>query len=147
VRRIRTAVVLVAAALTCAALWAASETLGQAGGGAAAGDIRAAAEAKRAKLAAARQMYEITTAKHGVPPMEGLYTWSRRWMEAERDAAADDAGRRAAVDAHAARMKSLAERAAKAFDAGRLSAADACAPRYYAAEAEQWRAEAAGRGQ
>ena len=141
----RIPIVVVSAALTCAAWWAAAGALGQAEGGAAGAAANpAAAEAKRARLDAAKQMYEITLARHGAPAMESRYTWSRRWMEAERDAAADDAARHAAVNAHADRMKLLAEQSAKLHDAGRLQFADACAARYYAAEAEQWRAEAAG---
>jgi hypothetical protein len=143
VRRIP--IVVVVAALGCAMWWAAAGAPGQVGGGAAGVAANpAAAEAKRVKLDAAKQMYEITAARPGAPAMESRYTWSRRWMEAERDAAADDAGRRAAVDAHADRMKALAEQSAKLHDAGRLQFVDACAARYYAAEAEQWRAEAAG---
>jgi hypothetical protein len=103
--------------------------------------------AKRAKLAAAKSTYElmVAMAEHAetrVPDTDDRYAWSRRWMEAERECAADDAGRRAAADAHLARMKRLLDVAQKRLDAGMISATEAAATRYYVAEAEQWVAEA-----
>jgi hypothetical protein len=75
--------------------------------------------------------------------MEDRYTWSRRWMEAQRDAASDDAGRRAAVTGHLNRMKPLVDRAKRLRAAGLNSAADVAAATWYAAEAEHWHAETA----
>jgi hypothetical protein len=105
--------------------------------------------AKRAKLAAAKSTYElmVAMAEHAetrVPDTDDRYAWSRRWMEAERECAAGDAGRRAAADAHLARMKRLLDVAQKRLDAGMISATEAAATRYYVAEAEQWVAEAGG---
>ena len=139
------------AALAVAGRWAGSNVIAQAPQGTAGApeENTAVAGAKRAKLAAAKSTYElmVAMAEHAetrVPDTDDRYTWSRRWMEAERECAADHAGRRAAADAHLARMKRLLDVAQKRLDAGMISATEAAATRYYVAEAEQWVAEAGG---
>jgi hypothetical protein len=139
------------AALAVAGRWAESVALAQGRQGIPASpkEIAAVAEAKRAKLAAAKSTYELMAAmaEHAetrVPDTDERYAWSRRWMEAERECAADDAGRRAAADTHLARMKRLLDVAQKRLEAGMISATEAAATRYYVAEAEQWVAEAGG---
>ena len=109
-----------------------------------------ATDARRAKLAAAKQAYEmlVDLEKRGLADgrsaVEERCTWSRRWMEAERDAAADDAARRQAVVAHRDRMKPLLAMMERRQQAGMLSGQDLAATRYFVAEAEQWAAEAGG---
>jgi hypothetical protein len=143
-------IVGVVAVLAIGGRWAGSNVIAQAPQGTAGApkENTAVAEAKRAKLSAAKSAYElmVAMAEHGgtrVPDTDDRYTWSRRWMEAERECAADDAGRRAAVTAHFDRMKPLAEVARKRHDAGMISATEAAAAYYYVAEAEQWVAETA----
>ena len=138
------------AVLAVAGRWAGSDVIAQApqGTAGASKENTAVAGAKRAKLAAAKSTYElmVAMAEHAetrVPDTDDRYTWSRRWMEAERECAADDAGRRAATAAHLDRMKRLLDVARKRLDAGMISASEAAAARYYVAEAEQWAAEAA----
>jgi hypothetical protein len=137
------------AALAVAGRWAGSNVIAQAPRGTGASEENTAvAGAKRAKLAAAKSTYElmVAMAEHAetrVPDTDDRYTWSRRWMEAERECAADDAGRRAATAAHLDRMKRLLDVARKRHEAGMISATEAAAAHYYVAEAEQWIAEAA----
>jgi hypothetical protein len=143
-------IVALVAALAVAGRWAGSNVIAQApqGTAGASEENTAVAGAKRAKLSAAKSAYElmVAMAEHGgtrVPATDDRYTWSRRWMEAERECAADDAGRRAATAAHLDRMKRLLDVARKRHEAGMISATEAAATYYYVAEAEQWVAEAA----
>jgi hypothetical protein len=104
---------------------------------------------RQAKLAAARGLYEVQV-KARAAGLSGLdewgmtdqYTWSRRWMEAQRDLAADPAGRRAAVAAHLDRMRPTLKSLEAMFKSGSAQFRDVLAARYYVAEAEQWLADA-----
>jgi hypothetical protein len=64
---------------------------------------------------AARKAYEVCATVYAeLAPgadNEKCYLWSRRWLEAERQLAADADVDRAAVAAHLERMKKLAEAA------------------------------------
>ena len=140
-------------ALAVAGRWAGSgaSARAQPAGGKGADRNAAVEAAKRAKLTEAKTAYDLMVdlAQHGGGregpfDTDDRYTWSRRWMEAERDVAPDDAARRAAAAAHLARMKRLRDVAERRQQAGMISATEAAATRYYAAEAEQWVAEAGG---
>ena len=107
---------------------------------------------KRTKLEAAKQAYELVVDSElrggpaGRSDVEDRCTWSRRWMEAERDTAADEAGRRRAVVAHLERMKPMLAVMERRQEAGMISARDVASMRYFLAEAELWAKEAGGKG-
>jgi uncharacterized protein YpmB len=135
-------VLAVAVALAVAGRWTVSRASAQAQPAA----VKAAEPnseiqtAKRIKLAAAKTTYQVMVdiAEHGggrgIPfDTDDHYAWSRRWMDAER---------RAAAAAHLERIRRLLDVALKRQEAGMISAADAAGTRYYTAEAEQWVAEA-----
>lgn len=67
---------------------------------------------------------------------EDVYAWSRRWMEAEQDAATDRPAALAAAEAHLARMTELAERTEKLHQAGQTAAGRVAAARFYRIDAE-----------
>jgi hypothetical protein len=73
---------------------------------------------------------------------EKVYRWSRRWMEAERDMAANKAKRLAAFQSHLERMKILEK---EVHDYGSLRSTipvqQMAATTFYRAEAETWLAE------
>ena len=108
--------------------------------------------AKRAAmLEAARKTYQLLQPTRGVewegsdsvyPAAEHMYIWSRRWMEAERDAADDPEGRAAAVAAHLDRMRQWDRRVQRRAGVGLLPESQAKAAEYFVAEAELWAAEA-----
>ena len=70
--------------------------------------------------------------------LEERYTWSRRWMDAERDSAASGADRRRATEAHLGRMKRLPGVTERFQQAGMVFPADVAALRHFVADAEQW---------
>lgn len=110
----------------------------------------AAAEApNRADLAAtkrdtAKMTYEasLKALQVGRADAEPVYIWSRRWMEAQRDASAKKADRIAALEAHRDRMKALRKMTEQRYKAGQGSHADVLGVDFYIAEAELWLSEA-----
>ena len=145
-RRWRSAAACLAPMLLVAVAVAAQQAGAGQGAGAKEGEPR------QAKLAAARQLYEVQVKARaaGLAGVDGWgltdqYTWSRRWMEAERDLAGDAAGRRTAVAAHLDRMRPTLKSFEKLFERGQAQFRDVLAARYYVAEAEQWLAEADAR--
>jgi beta-lactamase regulating signal transducer with metallopeptidase domain len=68
-----------------------------------------------------------------------LYEWSLRWMEAQELAAADQDGRKAAVEAHWRRMRALQQKIAQMYAVGTRGgeAKDMAAANFYLAEAER----------
>lgn len=110
------------------------------------------ADPRQAKLEAAKALYEgLQQAREaGLGGVDGSglteqYTWSRHWMEAERDLAPDAAARRAAAAAHLDRMRPALKSLERLFKVGGTHFRDVLAARYYVAEAEQWLAEADAR--
>ncbi|HZN64083.1 MAG TPA: hypothetical protein VFB66_02195 [Tepidisphaeraceae bacterium] len=110
------------------------------------------ADSRQAKLAAAKALYEgqLRAREAGLSGVDGSdlteqYTWSRRWMEAERDLAPDAPARRAAAAAHLDRMRPTLKSLEALFESGGTHFRDVLAARYYVAEAEQWLAEADAR--
>lgn len=90
---------------------------------------------------AARMTYELLVVE---PPKQGAaradpeqtYTWSRRWMDAEQDAAADRPAALVAAEAHLARMRELAQRSETLYQSGQTSAAEVAAAKFYRLDAE-----------
>ena len=99
-----------------------------------------ALEAKKAKLAAAKEWHEVMAKMQAQGLRTGGFeervTWSRRWMEAERDLAPEAAGRRAAAEGHLGRVKPLLTAAEQMLQAGEMQYADVVTLRYHLADAE-----------
>jgi hypothetical protein len=112
-------------------------------------DDKAAANA-RARLAAARKVYEGMLARAKVDPntppdFEKVYLWSRRWMEAQRDVEGKKEGKLAALQGHLDRMKKL-EAFVKGMYEGKLATpVEVAAQEFYRLEAERWLAQAGGK--
>jgi len=101
----------------------------------------------RARAEAARKVYEGSLARFGIdarykPEIEHFHLWSRRWMEAEREAAGTKAERTAAAQGHLGRMKKWAKLVEQDNKAGgTFSGADVAATEFYCLEAEAWLAQ------
>jgi hypothetical protein len=97
---------------------------------------------KKALVEEARKTYEmdfrrLEAAAGGVTP-EGLYRWSRRWLEAQLDPTGIKEDRIAALRDHLKRMRDLEKRTAALAQTGQGTASDASAGRYYRIQAELW---------
>src|SRR5688572_22597422 len=123
----------------------------------AAAEPEPAAQAKAAgtplerKLAAIRKINEYADVLMQIggrgPGMDFHYAWSKRQMEAEREAAKTAKERTAAAEGHLKRMQLLEKRKVSLKYAptgveGRLTDLDVSAAQFYVAEAEQWLADA-----
>jgi len=92
---------------------------------------------------AAKKAYEAKAAAYEsglTNDVEALYSWSRRWMEAELHSAAKEDDRIAAYTAHLDRMKPLAEKIAVRMQAGARGGTpdNQDAANYFVAEAKTW---------
>ncbi len=113
-------------------------------------DPKAKADLVKAKIEAARKVYEQSVKGPGGVGGAGArlnsekaYLWSRRWMEAESEATEDKDKRLAALEAHRDRMRDLKKMVDILVKEGLTAvAADGTAADYYVAEAELWLAEA-----
>jgi RNA polymerase sigma factor (sigma-70 family) len=76
---------------------------------------------------------------------EDVYTWSVRWMAAEREAKSDKEGEAAALANHLKRMKDLEQVVKKLRGGGLVTSLDPLAVEYYIKEAEVWLARAKGK--
>lgn len=93
------------------------------------------------RVAAAKSAYEQLVVE---PPKRGearasdedTYLWSKRWMEAEQDAAADRPAALAAAEAHLTRMTELARRAKTLYESGQTGAGSVACTEYYQIDAE-----------
>jgi hypothetical protein len=101
-----------------------------------------AAENARARMEAARKVYELSwkrlSAEGGEPDYEKFYRWSQRWMEAEKELAAKKADRVAAVQGHLDRMKDMEKKVKDQLKRGFVTAAEESATVFYRLEAERW---------
>jgi hypothetical protein len=109
----------------------------------AAGQARPLVEVHQARVEAAARAHAAAHASYlaGTGPLESIYVWSVRWLNAERAQAGAADGRAAAVARHRARMDGLAAEVAKRVAAGLAGAGDGHAAAYYSAEAELWASE------
>jgi len=94
---------------------------------------------------AAQQAYEGHLRRRAVEPaapLESIYTWSRRWMEAAQTVDPSKKGRSTAIQAHLDRMKQLETKTAEQRKGGFAAAFEVAQARFYRIEAELWLAEA-----
>ncbi len=116
-----------------------------------AGGIRAAdkdeAGLKKALVETAQKTYEQNLALmkglQGVSAEE-LYSWSRRWLDAEVDLAGNKEERVAAHQRHLDRMKDLEKVLKNLAITGQGRQSDATAGTYYRTQAELWLTRAQG---
>jgi HlyD family secretion protein len=102
----------------------------------------------KARLDAARKGFEVavksmqqTRAENQTIPVgrpEDVYTWSVRWLNAERGWIIDAKYRMAALKSHAKRMKDLQLRVTEMYKGGLVPLLDVTAAEFYRAEAEVW---------
>jgi outer membrane protein TolC len=97
-----------------------------------------------AKVEAARTAYKatMTAFREGRSDSEKVYLWSRRWLEAQRDASPKLAERAAAIEAHRQRMKDLRKMAEQNYKRGQAPIADVLGADFYIAEADLWLSDA-----
>lgn len=95
------------------------------------------AEARVAAAAAAFATAQTRMAAGAASP-DVVYTWSVRWLDAERELPRKGKALLAAAQAHLARMTALEDELGKAVDRGAAPAADRAAASYYRLEAELW---------
>jgi len=103
------------------------------------------ADLARARAEAARETYEgillRRTQQPAESPLEAVYQWSRRWMEAEQSLAPDKAGKAAALRGHLERMRKLETTTAEHRKGGFAAAFEVSQTRFYRIEAELWLVE------
>ncbi len=111
------------------------------------GGASAAVANAKARAAAARKVYESLMDRRQREPgfhfdPDQAYPWSRRWMEAEKEAAQTKAERVTAVEGHLERMKKW-EKSVEADRriGGVLSPGDLAAAEFYRLEAKAWLAK------
>ncbi len=101
----------------------------------------AIAKRKHAVLELAQKTYRLDLERMRVGQTvepEHLYRWSRRWLDAQRDVAANPGERVTAYAEHLKRMESVAAMVRAQVQAGKATAADGAAADYYRAQAELW---------
>jgi hypothetical protein len=100
----------------------------------------------QARVDAAHKAYDVAVqlCKQRQPSakLEDVYTWSARWLNAQRDLSSKKEDHLAALSEHLRRMQELAEVAGKFAKAGLGSPLDSPAAEYYLHEAELWLAQA-----
>jgi hypothetical protein len=113
-------------------------------------DQKSAVDNAKARLDAARKVYQFMTESLKVTasaeprPLEPerFYLWSRRWMEAQREVSDKKEDQIGAVKAHVGRMKELEEILQKLYDTEQIDSASVLAAGFYRLEAEKWLSEA-----
>jgi WD40 repeat protein len=112
-------------------------------------NMNAAADVKKlakARVDAARKAYDYAAMllKAGSPgaKLEYSYTWSVRWLNAQRDMSSKHEDHLAALNAHLQRMQELARVTKALIETGGGSPLDSVAADYYLTEAEFWLAQA-----
>jgi hypothetical protein len=90
----------------------------------------------QARIDAAKKAYTLYEVQFtsGTATTDTLFTWSRRWYEAEHDAGIKTAG----AD-HLARVTKIQALVAKKVTMGMASTADGAAADYFVAEAQLWK--------
>ena len=104
-----------------------------------------AAKLARERLAVLGEMDQVRAAAMAAgekidvsPETEQDYLWSRRKMDAERDASRKKRHPVVAIKAHLKRMKELEERVKQLFQAQQVSRLEVLAAKVYRLEAEFW---------
>ena len=95
------------------------------------------AQLSRTRIDAAAHAYAVTEAawRAGRAPLDDVYTWSVRWLDAQRDQPVHGRALTAALGDHLTRMVDLATEVDRRVKAGSASQVDAAATAYYVAEA------------
>ena len=93
-----------------------------------------------ARVAAAATVFAATLPRlaAGAATPELVYTWSVRWLDAQRDQPLRGKALVAAAQAHLDRMTALESKVGELVKAGALPALDAAAATYYRVEAALW---------
>lgn len=104
------------------------------------------AELAKERLAVIREIHRLQmeafrTGTAGFS-IEHTYVWSRRWVEAARDASDKKADQVAALQAHLERMQQLEESAERLVKSGAAVKTDALAAKFYRLEAQHWLSQA-----
>lgn len=93
----------------------------------------------KSRLEAAQKAYQMLAKRveaGAANDVEGMYRWSQRWLDAQRDVSAKKEDQIAALEAHLGRMSELEKLAKNFAKAGQGLAQDAFAAEYYRADAE-----------
>jgi hypothetical protein len=100
------------------------------------------AQLNQARIDAAAHAYAVAEAswRVGRTPLDEVYTWSVRWLDAQRDQPVRGRALTAALADHLTRMTDLAAEVDRRVKAGSATQADAAATAYYVAEAALWAA-------
>ncbi len=100
------------------------------------------AQLAKARVAAAAKIYAATeTAVYvGRGSLDEAYTWSVRWLDAQRDQGLHGKALAAALHDHTARMQALASAVDKQIKSGTAPATAKLATDYYVVEAQLWEA-------
>jgi outer membrane protein TolC len=98
----------------------------------------------KAKVEAAAKAFETAEKSYatGQSTAEQVYLWSRRWLEARRDLADNQAERAAAVEAHLGRLQMLRKTITARYKVGNAPYAEVTGAEFYVVEAELWLAQA-----
>lgn len=96
------------------------------------------------RIDAAHKVYDRALALYqgGTGTIDAVYTWSARWLTAERETPLKGAKLKTALGDHLARMQALEKTATDLANTGKVPTADVEAAKYYVAEAEVWQARA-----
>jgi WD40 repeat protein len=100
----------------------------------------------QARVDAAHKAYDVAVKlvrdrSPGVRP-EDVYTWSVRWLNAQRDLSSKKEDHQSALSEHFKRMQELAQVAGALTKAGQGSPLDSATADFYLREAELWLAQA-----
>jgi hypothetical protein len=142
-RRTGTTTLIVALAVLAAAVtWLRAFGLGAAAQEGGPGDAKQMA-LKKELLESARKVYELEMQRvrfgaGEVMRADDVYLWSRRWLEAQVDLAANKDKRVEAHREHLDRMKALDAKTKALVGAGKASPGEAAAATYYRTQAELW---------
>jgi hypothetical protein len=96
------------------------------------------------RIDAAKKVYDraLSLYQGGTGTIDAVYTWSVRWLTAERETPLKGAKLKTAHGDHLARMQALEKTATDLAHTGKVATVDVEAAQYYVAEAEVWEARA-----
>jgi hypothetical protein len=103
--------------------------------------LDAAQKAQAAAMEALQQTKRTGDLVLPVGKPEEVYTWSVRWLNAQRDMSDKKDNHIAALEGHFKRMKELQQRVTKLREGGLVSSVEPAAAAWYLAEAELWLAK------